>query len=107
MESNDVANAAMNEIWGILFSLINTASMAEPVRCKGYGGGGGSGRVGWGGGGGSRWGDLGVTCPQGQALVHHRLPLPPLTLLPTISRLNIGTELVGEGTLDLNGEGHQ
>ena len=24
-----------------------------------------------------------------------------------ISRLNIGTELVGEGTLDMNGEGHQ
>ena len=37
MESNDVAKAAMNEIWGILFSLINMAGMAEPARCKGYG----------------------------------------------------------------------
>ena len=34
--------------------------------------------------GGSRWGNLGVTCPQGQALVHHRLPLPPLALPLTI-----------------------
>ena len=25
----------------------------------------------------------------------------------SLSRLNIGTELVGEGTLDMNGEGHQ
>ena len=46
---------------------------------------GGGGRV-WGAfglggvGGGSSWGDLGCTCPQGQALVHHRLPLPPLAL---------------------------
>ena len=31
-KSNDVAKAAMNEIWGILFSLINMAGMAEPVR---------------------------------------------------------------------------
>ena len=35
MESNDVAKVAMNELWGILFSLINMAGMAEPVRCKG------------------------------------------------------------------------
>ena len=35
MESNDVAKAAMNEIWGILFSLISMAGMAEPFRCKG------------------------------------------------------------------------
>ena len=34
MESNDVAKAAMNKIWRILFSLINMASMAEPVRYK-------------------------------------------------------------------------
>ena len=26
--------AAMNEIWGILFSLINMAGMAEPAHCK-------------------------------------------------------------------------
>ena len=30
-----------------------------------------------------------------------------LTLGLTLTRLNIGTELVGEGTLDMNGEGHQ
>ena len=30
-----------------------------------------------------------------------------LTLTLTLTRLNIGTELVGEGTLDMNGEGHQ
>ena len=35
MESNDVAKAAMNEIWGILFSLINVAGMAKLARCKG------------------------------------------------------------------------
>ena len=29
-------------------------------------------------GGGSRWGNSGGTCPQGQPLVHHRPPLPPL-----------------------------
>ena len=45
---------------------------------------GGGGPGGWVGGGGSRWGDLGGTCPQGQALVHHRLPLPPLALPLTI-----------------------
>ena len=27
--------AAMNEIWGILFSLINMAGMAKAARCKG------------------------------------------------------------------------
>ena len=59
------------------------------------GGGGPGGLV---GGGGSRWGNLGGTCPQGQALVHHRLPLPPLALPLTIPALNIGTQLVGEGT---------
>ena len=35
MESNDVAKAAMNEIWGILVSLINMADMNEPAGCKG------------------------------------------------------------------------
>ena len=30
-----------------------------------------------------------------------------LTLTLTLTRLNIGRELVGEGTLDMNGEGHQ
>ena len=35
MESNNVAKPATNEIWGILFSLINMAGMAEPARCKG------------------------------------------------------------------------
>ena len=35
-------------------------------------GGGGRGK----GGGGSKWGDLGGTCPLGQVLVNHRLPLP-------------------------------
>ena len=35
-------------------------------------------------GGGSTWGNLGGTCPQGQALVNHRLPLPPLALPLTI-----------------------
>ena len=33
--SNNVAKAALNEIWGILFSPINMASMAKPVGCKG------------------------------------------------------------------------
>ena len=43
--------------------------------------GGSPGRlVGW--GGGSGWGNLGVTCPQGQGLVHHTQapltsPCPP------------------------------
>ena len=37
MESNDVTKTAMTEIWGILFSPINMASMAEPARFKGYG----------------------------------------------------------------------
>ena len=35
MESNDVAKAAMSEIWGILFSPINMAGMAKPAYCKG------------------------------------------------------------------------
>ena len=35
MESNDVAKAAMNEIWGILFSPINMAGMAKPAGYKG------------------------------------------------------------------------
>ena len=30
-----MAKAAMNEIWGILFSLINMVGMAEAVGCKG------------------------------------------------------------------------
>ena len=47
-------------------------------------GGGGGGRGAFAGGGGSRWGDLGGTCPQGQVLVHRRLPLPPLALPLTV-----------------------
>ena len=47
----------------------------------GFGGafapGGGGVREGGFGGGGGRWGDLGGTCPQGQALVHHRPPASP------------------------------
>ena len=35
MESHDVAKAAMNEIWGILFSPINMAGMAKLPSCKG------------------------------------------------------------------------
>ena len=35
MESNDVAEAAMNEIWGILLSPIDMAGMAKPPGCKG------------------------------------------------------------------------
>ena len=35
MESNDVAKAAMNEVWGILFSPINRAGMAILAGCKG------------------------------------------------------------------------
>ena len=35
MESNKVARAAMNEIWGILFSPINMAGMAILVGTKG------------------------------------------------------------------------
>ena len=35
IESYDVAKAAMNEIWGILFCLIHMAGMAEPAGCKG------------------------------------------------------------------------
>ena len=42
-------------------------------------GGGGSG-TGFGGGRGK----VGGTCPQGQALVNHRLPLPPLACPLTI-----------------------
>ena len=69
----------------------------------GAAGGEGLGGAFAGGGGGSWWGDSGWrgeggTCPQGQALVNHRLPLPPLTLPLTIPGLNIGTELVGKGT---------
>ena len=30
-----MAKAAMNEIWGILFSLINMAGMAKLASCKG------------------------------------------------------------------------
>ena len=56
-------------------------------------GGGGGGLLPGGGGGlqegwlgeGSKWGNLGVTCPL--ALVHHRLPLPPLALPLTIPSL--------------------
>ena len=42
--------------------------------------GGTGGLVGAGGGGGSKWGGLRGRCPQGQALVCHRFPLPPLAL---------------------------
>ena len=35
MESNDVAKAAINDIWGILFSPINMAGMAKLTGCKG------------------------------------------------------------------------
>ena len=35
MESDDVAKAALNVIWRILFSPINMAGMPEPARCKG------------------------------------------------------------------------
>ena len=35
MESTDVAKAAMNEVWGILFSPINMAGMAILASCKG------------------------------------------------------------------------
>ena len=35
MESNDVAKVTMNEIWGMVFSLINMASMAKQAGCKG------------------------------------------------------------------------
>ena len=51
---------------------------------RGFCRGGGGVREGWGGGRGPRWGELGGTCPQGQVLVHHRLPLPPLALPLTI-----------------------
>ena len=54
------------------------------------GGGGGLGRgvlggaMGGGGPGGAIWDGAGGTCPQGQALVNHRLPLPSLALPLTI-----------------------
>ena len=32
-----MAKAAMNEIWGILFSPINMAGMAKQAGCKGWG----------------------------------------------------------------------
>ena len=35
MESNDVAKAAMLEIWGILCNPINMDGMAKPTGCKG------------------------------------------------------------------------
>ena len=35
MEGNDLAKAAMNEIWGFLFSPINMAGMAKPASGKG------------------------------------------------------------------------
>ena len=35
MESHDVAKAAMNKIWGILFSTMDTAGMAKPAGYKG------------------------------------------------------------------------
>ena len=31
MESNDVAKATMNEIWGLLFKAINMAGTAKPI----------------------------------------------------------------------------
>ena len=45
-------------------------------------GGGGSRRVGW--GEGFRWGNLRGACPQGQALIQHRHPLPTLAFPLTI-----------------------
>ena len=45
-----------------------------------FAGVGGGVQDGWLFGGGSRWGNLGGTCPQGQALVNDRLPLSPLAL---------------------------
>ena len=71
-----------------------------------FGGGGGVqvGQFGVVVGKGSRKGDLGCWGGGGRG---HRLPLPPLALSLTISRLNIGTELVGEGTSAMTGEGHQ
>ena len=74
------------------------------------GGGGAVGRVGWGGGpGGAIWGGGGGagTRPWWLALGGGGLCLPSLALPLTISRLNIGTELVGEGTSAMTGEGHQ
>ena len=35
MESNGVAKATINQIWGILCSPINMASMAKLAGCKG------------------------------------------------------------------------
>ena len=60
----------------------------QPLWEGQWGGGGGGSRRGFRGrgsrrvglGGGSRWGNLGGTCPQGQVLVNHKLPLPPLAL---------------------------
>ena len=37
LESNDVEKAARNKIWGILFSQINMAGMAQPASYKGEG----------------------------------------------------------------------
>ena len=34
MKSSDVAKAAMNEIWGILFNPINMAGMAKLASCN-------------------------------------------------------------------------
>ena len=34
MESNDVAKEAMNEIWGILFNLINMAGKPDQLATK-------------------------------------------------------------------------
>ena len=54
-----------------------------------------------GGGGGSRWRKLGGTCPQGQALVNHRLPLspcPPSNHTITLTRTEYWDRAGGEGT---------
>ena len=48
--------------------------------------GGGPGVVNWGGLGGS-------TCPQGQALVNHGLPLSPLALPLTIHLQQVGSAM--------------
>ena len=50
-------------------------------------------------GGGVDWGEgskRGNLRSQGQALVHHGLPLPPLARPLTIPGFNIGTMLVGK-----------
>ena len=76
---------SLSNTWGTFQGLL-----LWPARREGGGGGGGAkgafarGEGVWEGWGGSKWGNLGGTCHQGQVLVHHRLPLPPLALPLTI-----------------------